>query len=522
MEPGSLSTLRSLSSAAASRGVADVDAFSIVNEGVLDSGDKSPHVEKLRLVERFFDRVLSPMVFKFRTYIVVCISCAAIVVLFSYSIKMDMATEQVNLWPSDYPMEIYDRVEHTQWPTQYATNFSCEPSCETISFVFGAKPVDNGAWSDFHDHGLPQFDDAFDFESAAAQAWAAGFLKRARQLPLFVPKASENAPRIRTDINESPEDAVKRVLSLSVVEAARLSGCGLPPDRPAVVRELCPASCGDNGQDDAEGQLSRIGRSCTLAKARGCDTDLEPTDFQYGNNFTTCFDGFAATAWQTACDGKDVGCQLPVLFDANTGKLKAMTLSLRSVLKGGKDGAWDYPVRKKHFDDLTAFMETELAQAPVGWSSGWFYAPWFVAMDLQESMVWSAKESSSIAIVLAFFTLCVATNSLWMAGLASLTIFVTLIFVLGWLVFLGWDLGVLESMCMAICVGICVDFTCHHAHAYNHAQPHDATGPMAKLSIRRVRVTASLVEMGISVLSAAATTATAAMVLMLATTVTFL
>jgi hypothetical protein len=67
--------------------------------------------------------------------------------------------------------------------------------------------------------------------------------------------------------------------------------------------------------------------------------------------------------------------------------------------------------------------------------------------------VWSAKESSSIAIVLSFFTLCVATNSLLMAGLASLTILVTLIFVLGWLVFLGWDLGVLESMCMAICVG---------------------------------------------------------------------
>jgi hypothetical protein len=40
--------------------------------------------------------------------------------------------------------------------------------------------------------------------------------------------------------------------------------------------------------------------------------------------------------------------------------------------------------------------------------------------------------------------------------------------------------------------------------------------------MRRERVAASLVEMGISVLSAAATTATAAMVLMLATTVTFL
>jgi hypothetical protein len=65
---------------------------------------------------------------------------------------------------------------------------------------------------------------------------------------------------------------------------------------------------------------------------------------------------------------------------------------------------------------------------------------------------------------------------------------------------------------MAICVGICVDFTCHHAHAYNHA---------TSSSGRQGRVTHSLTEMGISVVSAAATTFTAACVLMFFTTVTF-
>ena len=98
-----------------------------------------------------------------------------------------------------------------------------------------------------------------------------------------------------------------------------------------------------------------------------------------------------------------------------------------------------------------------------------------------------------------------------MSMLASLSILVTLILVVGWLVALGWDLGVLESMCMAICVGICVDFTCHFAHSYNHAKP----------SNRQGRTTHSLVEMGISVIAAAATTFTAACVLMFATTVTF-
>lgn len=76
---------------------------------------------------------------------------------------------------------------------------------------------------------------------------------------------------------------------------------------------------------------------------------------------------------------------------------------------------------------------------------------------------------------------------------------------------IGWRLGVLESMCMAISVGICVDFICHHAHAYSHCDSNS----------RKDRMTHSLVEMGISVVSAAVTTFTAAAILLVFTTVTF-
>ena len=129
-------------------------------------------------------------------------------------------------------------------------------------------------------------------------------------------------------------------------------------------------------------------------------------------------------------------------------------------------------------------------------------------------MVTAALESGAIAVVLAFGCLLSATRSLLVSTIALGAIISTLVLVIGWLVALGWKLGVLESMCMAISVGICVDFICHCAHAYSHA-------PAAAAVTRSDRVTHALAEMGVSIVSAAVTTFTAAMVLALFTTVVF-
>ena len=63
-------------------------------------------------------------------------------------------------------------------------------------------------------------------------------------------------------------------------------------------------------------------------------------------------------------------------------------------------------------------------------------------------------------------------------------------------------------------VGICVDFICYCAHAYSHA-------PQELARTRADRVAHALAEMGVSIFSAFLTTWTAAMVLLLFTTVTF-
>jgi hypothetical protein len=59
-------------------------------------------------------------------------------------------------------------------------------------------------------------------------------------------------------------------------------------------------------------------------------------------------------------------------------------------------------------------------------------------------MVAAALESGGIAVLLAAACLLFATRSVRMSAIALAAIVTTLVFVVGWLVFLGWRLGVLD------------------------------------------------------------------------------
>ena len=108
---------------------------------------------------------------------------------------------------------------------------------------------------------------------------------------------------------------------------------------------------------------------------------------------------------------------------------------------------------------------------------------------------------------------------------------------MGSIVLMGWELGLLESMCMSILVGMSVDFVVHFAHAWvsgtgsfvdtttqtaaglANGEPVDhATAQLHRQSsTSRVELVArthtSLSTVGISVLSAGLTTMVAALVL---------
>ena len=344
---------------------------------------------------------------------------------------------------------------------------------------------------DFHDLGRLHFDDDFALTPEAV-AWLEGLMTALRELSMFKPRAEENGNTL------SPVEA------LSHTDAR---------GNPAPLVPVSLIEMASHPRSDERG-LPTFGGGCG----------------QPGSTpWAQCFNDYVRTLPSTATaaltmmgqsdQAEQLSGVLERLFDTfltydQTGKLKSFSFALHSTLDGtdgGVHGIWDYPTRTKQWEEIESVFDEHLKSAPPGWNQGFFFSFGFVGKDLQDSMQFSAIESGSIAVVLAFFTLLVFTDDLLMSALASLAILVTLVLVLGWLVAIGWRLGVLESMCMAISVGICVDFICHHAHAYNHG---DADS-------RKERMTHSLVEMGISVVSAAVTTFTAALILLLFTTVTF-
>merc|ERR1711916_308172 len=79
------------------------------------------------------------------------------------------------------------------------------------------------------------------------------------------------------------------------------------------------------------------------------------------------------------------------------------------------------------------------------------------------------------------------------------------------MVWLGWTLGIIESVCITVVVGLSVDYVVHFANSYTESYAKD----------RESRVTDALTVMGISVFSAALTTIGSAIILLFTTILFF-
>lgn len=105
------------------------------------------------------------------------------------------------------------------------------------------------------------------------------------------------------------------------------------------------------------------------------------------------------------------------------------------------------------------------------------------------------------------------TGDVLLTCLALLAIVLTLGSVVGCLVLEGWQLNINESITLSVAVGMSVDFTAHLSHAYVRAGE-AATGTRRS---RVERVILAQTEMGVSVSTAALTTALAGTSMMFAT-----
>lgn len=114
----------------------------------------------------------------------------------------------------------------------------------------------------------------------------------------------------------------------------------------------------------------------------------------------------------------------------------------------------------------------------------------FVFMNNQSIYVRSAFQSAILGVAIAFVVLLFSTKVLHLAFFASVSITCVLVSVVGTGVMIGWTLGSIESILIALLAGFSVDYVVHLAHAYEIAK-----------GDTYARLTKAFSDMGISVLN---------------------
>lgn len=116
----------------------------------------------------------------------------------------------------------------------------------------------------------------------------------------------------------------------------------------------------------------------------------------------------------------------------------------------------------------------------------------FIFMNNQKIYVRTAYQSAIVGVAIAFLVLLLATRVFHIALFASLIIASVLVSVVGMMVLLGWQLGSIESILIAVIAGFSVDYVVHLAHSYEAASDAKTTSE---------RLEAAFGDMGISVMN---------------------
>jgi len=179
------------------------------------------------------------------------------------------------------------------------------------------------------------------------------------------------------------------------------------------------------------------------------------------------------------------------------GELKFVQVIARMTLETLRSTA----VRLDVHEQLVRWMDEQRAKAPrsVGTLSQNGRYDW-VFMELESQLVKGLYQGFIICFPTAFLVLLFATQNLYVALYAIVTIFFVVMSVLGWCWSVeGWSLGVAESIAGVIVIGLAVDYAIHMGHMYLEA---GHVGYVKRLD----RWKEGLKSMGVTVFAGALTT----------------
>ena len=161
------------------------------------------------------------------------------------------------------------------------------------------------------------------------------------------------------------------------------------------------------------------------------------------------------------------------------------------------------------------------------------------SMETEAVLAENAVFGVILSLVISFFIMLFSTLNIFVTLFAMFSVVGIVVTFLGIIVLIGWELGIIESyvvvdflfllsifvfnlfsfvfffkysICITILTGLAIDFVLHIANAYNES---------AKHASRYERMSMAILEVGISVFSAAITTIGAATLLLFTTVIFF-
>eukprot|EP00040_Diaphanoeca_grandis_P005674 m.33974 g.33974 ORF g.33974 m.33974 type:complete len:1031 (+) comp16909_c0_seq1:328-3420(+) len=132
-------------------------------------------------------------------------------------------------------------------------------------------------------------------------------------------------------------------------------------------------------------------------------------------------------------------------------------------------------------------------------------------MELELTLNRSVYFGMGVSLAIAFVVIVITTNDVLLSLMSVFTIGGIVVSLMATIVWMGWTISVVESICLTILVGLSVDYTIHLANSWRESSEKD----------RKRRVQETLLEIGISILSAAMTSVLACLPLLNTTIVFF-
>ena len=373
-----------------------------------------------RWVERCFQDRWSHWLYRLRWPAVIFCLAAGAGAAWLVLEQLGYATKEVQVLVPGHTFSIYQ-----EWVESFASSPHLTKNGLTIRLTFGLVPADTGDVYTDSDRGELIYDTDFDIAEPAAQQWVLQLLAHLRAGPEGL---EINTDSWRCDTTTGAGGSCTDLETFGAWIAAR--GSRLERGRPA--RHACDEALAAMPAPQQLPVTRAIFVECWKEWILADDA-CRRAYWRWPGNLT------AAVVPAAEMQPVVMAVSVPTHFIAS----------------------WDYHKMSTYHQLWKHLIGQFVQHGPPSCRSAFVIHGWFSLMDLQGNLADSAVKAMGFSVLLGLIVLLLATRSVLLTALATVAIAGILACSMAVLVALGWELGILESMCLAILVGLSCDFVVH-------------------------------------------------------------